>query len=76
MDSALLYSEEDALRKGLPGVKNVRTSQGQVFLFCYYSQSLKLMAPHYRYRLVLTLNSKSSINNNLFAGHKVLTVNT
>lgn len=32
MDSALLYSEEDALRKGLPGVKDVRTSQGRVFL--------------------------------------------
>lgn len=32
MDSALLYSEEDALRKGLPGMENVRISQGQVFL--------------------------------------------
>lgn len=32
MDSALLYSEEDALRKGLPGVENVRIPQGQVFL--------------------------------------------
>lgn len=32
MDSALLYSEEDELRKELPGVENVRISQGQVFL--------------------------------------------
>lgn len=34
------------------------------------------MAPHYRFKLVLTENSKSSANNNLFAGHKVLIVNT
>lgn len=34
------------------------------------------MAPHYKYKLVLTANSKSSINNDLFSGHKVLTLNT
>lgn len=34
------------------------------------------MAPHYKHRLVLTANSKSSINNDFFSGHKALTVNT
>lgn len=34
------------------------------------------MAPCYKYRLVLIANSKSSIINDLFSGHKLLTVNT
>lgn len=75
MDSALLYSEENALIKGLPGVENVRISQGQVFISVTTAKAVSWWL-HYRYRLLLIANSKYSINNNLFAGHKVLTVNT